>query len=113
MASLIGVLGAWRTRPFLTVLGAGLMFLESIPLVFSFAWLTVLASGLFLVAARESAPLQRAARIGARLIGSLGALAVLVILPSLLKGTPLFLLLLLIALAFAAVAAWWPLGGNE
>ena len=28
--------------------------------------------------------------------------------PSLLRGTPLFLLLLLIALAFVAFAGWWP-----
>ena len=108
IACLLGILGALLARPFLSVLGAGLIFLESIPLIFSFAWLTVFVSGLFLLAARTGAPVQGAAKVGTRLIGSLGALAVLVYLPSLLKGGPLFLLFLLIALAFVEIIGWWP-----
>ena len=108
IASLLAILGALLARPGLAVLGAGVIFLESIPLIFSFAWLTALVSGLFLLAARASAPLQGPARIGTRMIGSLGVLAALWCLPSLLRGMPLFLLFLFIALACVAVAGWWP-----
>jgi hypothetical protein len=113
IASLLGILGALLVRPGLSVLGAGLIFLEAIPLIFSFAWLAVIASGLFLLAARATAPLQGAAKIGMRLIGSLGGLGVLRCVPVLFMGTPLFLLFLLIALAFVAVAGWWPVRTAE
>ena len=93
----------------LAVLGAGLIFFESIPLIFSFAWLTVFASGVFLLAARSSAPIQGAAKVGTRLIGSLGGLAAVRCLPAMLVGTQLFLIFLLIASAFVAVVGWWPL----
>ena len=108
IASLLAVLGALLSRPLLSVLGAGLMFFESIPLISSFAWLTVLVSGLLLLAARERAALQGSARIGTRLIGSLGGFAALMYLPLLLAGPPLFLVFLVIALTFVAIVGWWP-----
>ncbi len=113
LAIVLGLLGAFISRPFLSVLGAGLIFLESVPLIFSFAWLTVFVSGLFLLAARAGAPVQGGAKTGSRLIGSLGALAGLAYLPSLLKGAPLFLIFLVIALAFVAVIGWWPVRGRR
>jgi hypothetical protein len=58
IASVLGIMGAFIRRPVLLVLGAGLMFLESVPLIFSFAWLTVFVSGLFLLAARAGAPVS-------------------------------------------------------
>jgi hypothetical protein len=108
IASLLAILGALWSRPLLSVLGAGLIFFESIPLIFSFAWLTVFVSGLFLLAARESAQVHGAAKLGMRLMGSLGGLAALMYMPSLLGGPPLFLVFLVIALAFVAVVGWWP-----
>jgi hypothetical protein len=90
------------------VLGAVLIFFESIPLIFSFAWLTVLVRGLFLLAARESASVQGTARIGTQLIGSLGGFAALMYMPRLFEGPPLFLVFLVIALTFVAIVAWWP-----
>lgn len=107
VATVLGVLGALLARPLISVLGAGLIFLESIPLIFSFAWLTVFVSGLFLLAARENALVHRGARVGMRLIGSLAALAALLCLPAL-STAALFLLFLLSALAFTAVVALWP-----
>jgi hypothetical protein len=108
IAGVFGILGALLAKPFLSVLGAGLIFLESIPLIFSFAFLTVFVSGLFLLAARSIAPVQGAAKAGTRLMGSLGAVAVLVCLPALFKGPPAFFVFLLIALVFVAIVGWWP-----
>jgi len=108
-ACLLGVCGAFVRRPVISVLGAGLIFFESVPLIFSFAWLTVFVSGLFLVAMRVGTPVHGAAKLGTRLIGSLGALALLTYLRAVFRGTPLFLVLLLIALAFVAIVGWWPL----
>jgi hypothetical protein len=113
IASVLGIMGAFIRRPVLLVLGAGLMFLESVPLIFSFAWLTVFVSGLFLLAARAGAPVQGAAKIGTRLIGSLAALAALAYLPSFIKGAPLFFIFLLIALAFVAAIGWWPVADTR
>ncbi len=42
-------------------------------------------------------------------MGALGGLAAVRCLPPLLVGTPLFLIFLLIALAFVAVVGWWPI----
>jgi hypothetical protein len=107
IASLLAILGALLSRPLLSVLGAGLVFFEAIPLMWSFAWLTVFVSGLFLLAARKSAPVQGAAKMGTRLIGSVGGLAALVYMRSLLEA-PLFFVFLVIALVFVAVVGWWP-----
>ena len=109
IAGALGILGASLGKPALTVLGAGLMFLESVPLIFSFAWLTVFVSGMLLLAARAIAPLHGAAKFGARLLGSLAALAAVVYVPGLLYGAPMFLVFLLLALAFVATIGWWPI----
>jgi hypothetical protein len=108
LASVLGVLGAVRARPLLVVFGAGLILLESIPLIFSFAFMTVFVSGLFLLAARAGAPVEGAAKAGTRVIGSVGAVAAAAYLPALFKGAPLFFIFLVIALAFVAIAGWWP-----
>lgn len=84
------------------------MFLESVPLIFSFAWLTAFLSGLFLLAAREVAPFQGAAKLGARMIGSLSGVAALFLVPSMLEGPALFLVFLLMALIFVAAVGWRP-----
>ena len=52
IASVLGVLGALLRRSWLSALGTVLMFLESVPLMFSFSWLTALAGGLFLWSAK-------------------------------------------------------------
>ncbi len=109
IAGALGILGVSLGKPAPTVFGAGLMFLESVPLIFSFAWLTVFVSGMLLLAARATAPLHGAAKFGARLLGSLAALAAVVYVPGLLYGAPLFLIFLLIALAFVAATGWWPI----
>jgi hypothetical protein len=108
LASLLGLVGTLLSRPSVTVLGAGLMFLESAPLIFSFAFLTVFVSGLFLVAARQITELAGTAQIGARLIGSLAALWALSCAVALARETALFLIFLLIGLIFVALAGWLP-----
>lgn len=109
IASLLGILGAFLSRPLLSVFGAGLIFVEAIPLIWSFAWLTMFVSGLFLMTARESAPVHGAAKMGMRLIGSIAGLAGLGYMRSLLDGPPLFFIFLVIALVFVAVVGWWPI----
>jgi hypothetical protein len=112
IGTLLGVLGALRALPSMSVLGSGLLFLEAVPLIFSFAWLMVLASGLFLLVARLIAPLRRITYFGQRVIGSVAGIALLVYLSTMLVhktiALPLFFLFLLIALAFVTVVAWWP-----
>jgi hypothetical protein len=107
-AIVLGVMGAVRRRPGTSVLGAGLMFLEGVPLIFSFAWLAVLVSGLFLLAARDTAPIRGASLVGARVIGSLAALWAAACVPSMLRGPPLFLVFLVVALCGVVAVSWWP-----
>ncbi len=106
-AVLLALAGAVLARPVLTVLGAGLIFLESIPLIFSFAFLTVFASGIFLLAARQMVSFGRVSRTGARVIGALALAALPLYLPSIFSGA-LFLVFLVAALAFVAAVGWWP-----
>jgi hypothetical protein len=108
VAIALGVMGAVRRRPGISVSGAGLMFLEGVPLIFSFAWLAVLVSGLFLLAARDTAPLHGASLVWARVVGSVAALWALACVPSLLAGPPLFLVFLVVALCGVVAVAWWP-----
>jgi hypothetical protein len=108
IAIALGVMGAVRRRPGLSVLGAGLIFLEAVPLIFSFAWLAVLVSGLFLLAARDTAPIRGASLVGARVVGSLAGLWALAGVPSLLRAQPLFIVFLEVALCGVAVVGWWP-----
>ena len=108
IAIALGVMGAVRRRPGLSVLGAGLIFLEGVPLIFSFAWLAVLVSGLFLLAARDIAPIRGASLVGARVIGSLAVLWALAGVPSLIRAQPLFWVFLEVALCGVALVGWWP-----
>jgi hypothetical protein len=108
IAIVVGVMGVVQARPGLTVLGAGLMFLEGVPLIFSFAWLAVLVSGLFLLAARDTAPIQGPVLVGARVLGSLAGLWALACLPSMMRGPPLFLIFLVVALCGVVAVSWWP-----
>ena len=107
IASALGLLGAWFARPFISVIAAGLMLLESVPLMFSFGWLAAFVSGLFLAAARDSGPVERTAELGMRVIGSLGGIGALLFLPTIVSRA-LFLVFSCIALAFVAVVGWWP-----
>lgn len=104
----LGVMGAVRRRPGISVSGAGLMFLEGVPLIFSFAWLAILVSGLFLLAARDTAPIHGAPLVWMRVIGSVAALWAMACVPSLLAGPPLFLVFLVVALSGVVAIAWWP-----
>jgi hypothetical protein len=108
IAIALGVMGAVWKRPGISVLGTGLMFLEAVPLIFSFAWLAALCSGLFLLAARDTAPIRGASLVGARVIGSLAGLWALAGVPSLIRAQPLFLVFLEAALWGVAVVGWWP-----
>ena len=91
LAIALGVMGAVWRRLGLSVLGAGLVFLEGVPLIFSFAWLAVLVSGLFLLAARDTAPIRGASLAGARVLGSVAGLWALADVPSLLRSQPLLM----------------------
>jgi hypothetical protein len=108
IASLLAILGALLSRPLLSVLGAGLILVEAIPLIFSFAWVAVLESGFFLLVARACAPVRGTAKLGIRLIGSVAGLAGLVYMRSLLWGPPRAFVFLVIGLIFVAVVGWWP-----
>jgi hypothetical protein len=108
LAISLGVMGAVWRRPGLTVAGAGLIFLEGVPLIFSFAWLAVLVSGLFLLAARDTAPIRGPALVGARVIGSVAALWAMAGVPSLLMAQPLFGVFLEVALCGVVAIGWWP-----
>src|SRR5215470_3796258 len=69
IASLLAILNALLSWLLLSVLGAAMIFVEAIPLIWNFGWLTVFVSGSFLLAARRSAPVHGAAKVGMRLIG--------------------------------------------
>jgi hypothetical protein len=58
IGSALGVVGALRSLPWLSVFAAAIMFCESI-VVFSIFPLTLLAGGFFLLAARETASHRR------------------------------------------------------
>jgi cytochrome c biogenesis factor len=57
----LGILGTARSRAGLVVAGAAVVFVESVPLMFSFAPLAVLTSGAFLLLARKASPISGAA----------------------------------------------------
>ena len=60
-AIVLGVFGAARSRPGLVGIGAGLMLVEAVPLIFTVAPLAVLASGVFLWVAIRLRPAGAAA----------------------------------------------------
>ncbi len=53
VASSLALLGAGIRRPLLIVAGACVMFLEAVPMVWSFGWLAVLTGGAFLLIAKK------------------------------------------------------------
>jgi hypothetical protein len=109
IAIVVGVMGIVRRQPQFSVYAAILIFLEAVPLIFSFAWLAVLVSGLFLLAARDTAPLHGSALVGARVLGSVAALWALACVPSMLSNNPpLFLVFLVVALCGVVAVSWWP-----
>jgi hypothetical protein len=108
LAISLGMMGAVWRRPGLSVLGAGLIFLEGVPLIFSFAWVAVLVSGLFLLAARDTAPIRGAALVGARVLGSVAGLWALACVTSLLRFQGLFGVFLVVALCGVVAVSWWP-----
>jgi hypothetical protein len=55
-AIVLGVFGAARSRPWLVGIGAGLMLLEAVPLIFSVAPLALLSGGVFLWVASQVRP---------------------------------------------------------
>jgi hypothetical protein len=57
----LGVLGAARWRPGLVGIGAGLMLVEAVPLIFSLAPLALLTGGVFLWVANRLQPARAAA----------------------------------------------------
>lgn len=107
-ALILGIAGALSRRPALTVLAAALLLLESAPLIFSFAWLMVAASALFLMSTRDIGPVLGTTQAGMRLIGIIAAAAGLATLPGLIWSRPLFQVFLLFALVSLAGAGLWP-----
>jgi hypothetical protein len=108
----LGILGAARGRAGLAVGGAVVVFLESVPLIFSFGPLAVLTSGAFLLLARNAGPLRGAARIVARVLGAVSAIMGLnaLRLVAAMVNEPgwIMLLLQMTFLFFVSGAAWWP-----
>ena len=108
----LGIFGAARGRVGLAVGGAVVVFLESIPLMFSFGPLAVLTSGAFLLLARNVGPLRGAVRITARVLGVVSAImglnALRLVAPMVNEPGWIMLLLQTAFLFFVAGAAWWP-----
>jgi hypothetical protein len=113
-AIVLGIWGTVRSRQGLAVTGAVMMFLEAIPLMFSFAALPVFASGSFLLSARATSPLRGAPRIAARVMGVIAGVAGLNGIVGALRYwataaefAPL-LWLLPVCCFFVTAVAWWP-----
>jgi len=110
----LGILGAARSRPGLAVAGAVVVFLEAFPLVFSFAPLAVLTSGVFLLLARNTGRLGGGTKTLVRVVGAVSAIMALngarMIVPTVTDLGPGWVMLLLQTafLFFVAGAAWWP-----
>lgn len=102
--------GAVRSRSMFSVLAALLILLESVPLIFSFAPVSVFACGGFLLAARYTTVLRGPAKALAQITGSLAAVAAFFCLRSVLflGGAPPLLLALICLLILVAVIGWWP-----
>jgi len=108
----LGIFGAARGWAGLAVGGAVVVFLESVPLMFSFGPLAVLTSGAFLLLARNVGPLRGAARVTARVLGVVSAImglnALRLVAPMVNEPGWIMLLLQTAFLFFVAGAAWWP-----
>ena len=108
----LGIIGTARSRAGLAVAGAVVVFVEAVPLLFSFAPLAVLTSGVFLLLARSAGPSSGAARIAARVLGVVSAImglnALRVAAPMVNEPGWIVLLLQMAFLFFVAGAAWWP-----
>ena len=114
-AIVLGIWGTVRSRQGLAVTGAVMMFLEAIPLMFSFAALPVFASGSLLLSARATSPLRRAPKIAARVLGVIAGVAGLNGIAAALRywataaeSAPLLVWLLPACCFFVTAVAWWP-----
>lgn len=110
----LGILGAARSRPGPAVAGAVVVFLEAFPLLFSFAPLAVLTSGVFLLLARSTGRLGGGTKTLVRVVGAVSAIMALnnarMIVTTVTDFEPGWVMLLLQTtfLSFVAGAAWWP-----
>jgi hypothetical protein len=110
----LGILGVARGRAGLAVGGAVVVFLESVPLMFSFGPFAVLTSGAFLLLGRNAGPWNRATRITARALGVVSAImglnALRFVAPTVTGFEPGWIMLLfqMAFLFFVSGAAWWP-----
>jgi len=90
------------------------VFREAFPLVFSFAPLAVLTSGVFLLLARNTGRLGGGTKTLVRVVGAVSAIMALngarMIVPTVTDFEPGWVMLLLQTafLFFVAGAAWWP-----
>src|SRR5271157_5753168 len=73
VASVLAIWGVLGHRSGLVVLGAVLMFFESLPWLLTMASVAGLTTGAFLLVARACAPLERLPKVVARVLGILAA----------------------------------------
>jgi hypothetical protein len=93
-----------------------LFFLEAVPLVFIFAWLMILTSGIYLVTARLVGPLRRGIRTWQQVVAAIAGLLLAINLGTMFRvwcrHLPLFSILLLLSFALVSAAAWCPTPKN-
>jgi hypothetical protein len=109
IATVLGVLSALLARPTLGVTAAAVMFLLALLTMSSLGWLIMVVSGLLLLVASDSAPLQGVARSGIRGIGSLSGLLAAVYLFGGFRAP----LLLVIPALFVLLAGWLPMRSSR
>jgi len=116
IASLLALYGTVKGRPAWTMSASTLAFLEAVPLIFSFVWLMILTSGIYIVAARLTGSVRRGIRRWQLALGSLAGVLLLIYTVTTFTHrstpVPLFLWLLLSSLAFVTAAAWLPISSN-
>ena len=115
LAGALAVWGAFARRPTLVVLGAFLMFFESLPWLLTIASVAAFTSGAFLLVARASAPLQRVPKLSARVLGIITALFALAGVRTAVRveigergQVPILLLFTIAFQLFVTIVAWWP-----
>lgn len=104
---LAGMVGAFRARPVLVLLGAGFLFAAAAPAMSGGGAALMIASGLLVLAARGCGPLGRTAGWGLRTIGLLGGVAAVWGLLAVFSRPQVSLFLTAPPL-FVSLAAWLP-----
>lgn len=104
---LLGMVGAFRARPLLVLLGAGFVFAAAAPAMSGGGAALMIASGLLVLASRGCGPLDRTAVWGLRTIGLLGSVLAAWGLLAILSR-PRVSLLLTAPPLFVSLAAWLP-----